>query len=238
MFDLVLNQEAPARPAALPYLGPERRGGPPAAQASIALYASMLDEVDYGLLLLSPAGQVLHANHAARCELDEQHPLRRLGGMLGARLGRDVLPLHDALAAAQRGLRRLLTLGEGTQQVSVAVVPLAVGAGPTGHATLVVLGKRQMCEGLSVQWFARGHALTQTETRVLEALCAGVAPSLIAKQHGVGMATVRTQIGSIRNKTGSASIRELVRMVAVLPPLVSALRDPGNTPTPHWAHAA
>lgn len=237
MFDLMLNQAAPARRAA-PYLGPERRAGAPPGQASIALYASMLDEVDYGLLLLSPAGQVLHANHAARTELDEQHPLRRLGGMLGARLGRDVLPLHDALAAAQRGLRHLLTLGEGEQRVSVAVVPLAASPGATGQATLVVLGKRQMCEGLSVQWFARGHALTQTETRVLEALCAGIAPTRIAKQHGVGMATVRTQIGSIRNKTGSASIRDLVRMVAVLPPLVSALRDPSRVPAQHWAQAA
>ena len=44
---------------------------------------------------------------------------------------------------------------------------------------------------------------------------------------GVALSTVRTQINSIRAKTGAASIRALVRQVAVLPPLVSALR--GNT---------
>jgi len=33
-----------------------------------------------------------------------------------------------------------------------------------------------------------------------------------------------TQIGSIRAKTGAGSIRELVRQVARLPPLVGALR--------------
>jgi DNA-binding CsgD family transcriptional regulator len=38
------------------------------------------------------------------------------------------------------------------------------------------------------------------------------------------MATVRSQIGSIRAKTGAESIRELVRRVAVLPPMRSALR--------------
>jgi hypothetical protein len=38
------------------------------------------------------------------------------------------------------------------------------------------------------------------------------------------VSTVRTQIGSIRAKTGANSIRELVRQVAVLPPLVGALR--------------
>ena len=41
----------------------------------------------------------------------------------------------------------------------------------------------------------------------------------------VAVSTVRTQIGSIRIKTGASSIRELVRQVAVLPPLVGALRD-------------
>jgi hypothetical protein len=40
----------------------------------------------------------------------------------------------------------------------------------------------------------------------------------------VGLSTIRTQIGSIRLKTGASSIRALVRQVALLPPLVSALQ--------------
>ena len=49
-------------------------------------------------------------------------------------------------------------------------------------------------------------------------------PNEIASRAGVAVSTVRTQIGSIRSKTGATSIRELVRQVAVLPPLVGALR--------------
>jgi DNA-binding CsgD family transcriptional regulator len=86
------------------------------------------------------------------------------------------------------------------------------------------MGKRTVCERLTVQWFARAHALTPTETRVLEALCEGDQPREVAARHQVGMATVRSQIGSIRNKTGAESIRELVRRVAVLPPMRCALR--------------
>jgi DNA-binding CsgD family transcriptional regulator len=59
---------------------------------------------------------------------------------------------------------------------------------------------------------------------VLEHLCGGVRPTEIAQRQGVAVSTVRTQIGSIRAKTGATSIRELVRQVAVLPPLVGALR--------------
>jgi DNA-binding CsgD family transcriptional regulator len=51
-----------------------------------------------------------------------------------------------------------------------------------------------------------------------------VRPTLIAQTQGVAVSTVRTQIGSIRAKTGAASISALVRQVAVLPPLVGALR--------------
>jgi hypothetical protein len=35
---------------------------------------------------------------------------------------------------------------------------------------------------------------------------------------------VRSQIGSVRQKTGSSSIRALVRQVAVLPPVKGVLR--------------
>ena len=190
----------------------------------------MLDEIDYGMLLVNAEAQVLYVNHAARHEMDEEHPLQLLGHALRAHRPQDVAPLYDALAAAQRGLRRLLTLGAGEHRVSVSVVPLPRADGEpasdaaVGKTTLLVLGKRQMCAQLSVQGFARCMTLTPTETRVLELLCNGVRPTEIATRQGVAVSTVRTQIGSIRAKTGAGSIRELVRQVALLPPLVGALR--------------
>ena len=81
-----------------------------------------------------------------------------------------------------------------------------------------------MCEALSVQGFARSHGLTAAETRVLVALCEGTPPGAVAAQVGVAISTVRTQIGNIRQKTGAESIRDLVRQVAVLPPLMGVLR--------------
>jgi DNA-binding CsgD family transcriptional regulator len=197
-------------------------------------YELMLDEIDYGVLLIGGDAQVLHINHAARCELDAQHPLQLLGRQLRARDAADMMRLHDALQAAlQRGLRRLLMLGQGEHRVAVAVVPLRT-SGPGGQAaTQLSMGKRQMCGGLGVQWFARSHGLTLAETRVLEALSEGLQPNDIAVRHGVGISTIRTQIGSIRSKTRSDSIGALVRQVAVLPPLVGALRgvaDPGELP--------
>jgi DNA-binding CsgD family transcriptional regulator len=208
-----------------PYKGPERRAG---VRDPALWMTHMLDEVDYGMLLVNEHGQVSYMNHAARLELDAAHPLQVCGGALGAHSAKDVAPLFEALAAAQRGLRKLLTLGRAGLRVSVSVVPLPQGpgaSGSSGPATLLMLGKRQVCAQLSVQGFARSQNLTPAETRVLECLCQGVKPSEIAAQAGVQVSTVRTQIGSIRAKTGADSIRDLVRQVAVLPPMVGALRS-------------
>lgn len=200
------------------YAGPDRRGRRDALMA-------ILDELDYGMLLLTDTGRVLHANHVAQLELDSEYPLQLLGRELRARHAHDVVPLHAALQnAAQRGLRKLLTLGQGGHRVSVSVVPICAEHRPGEASTLLILSKRQVCEPLSVQGFAHSHGLTPAETRVLVVLCQGVPPGEVASELGVGIATVRSQIGSIRQKTGAESIRALVRQVAVLPPLMGVLR--------------
>ena len=204
------------------YIGPERRS----AQARSRHWLSAtLDEIDYGMLLLTDTTHAIHVNHAARAELDHAHPLQLLGHELRARRPQDVLPLADALdAAARRGLRKLLTLGDGAQRVSVSVVPLPSPGDAAAPVTLVMLGKHRVCEVLSAQGFASCHGLTPAEARVLSALCHGTPPTEIAVQLGVAISTVRTQIGNIRLKTGAPSIRALVQQVAVLPPLMGVLR--------------
>jgi DNA-binding CsgD family transcriptional regulator len=219
MLDLLMSVVAPAVPR---YAGPERRS---AAAAPWRWLAAMLDEIDYGMLLLTDVTRVVHANHVARAELDRDHPLQLLGQQLCPRRGADAASLREALlGAATRGLRRLLTLGDDGHRVSVAVVPLPSLHPDQRPATLLVFGKRQVCEELSVHWFARSHSLTQAEAQVLRSLCSGARPTEIAQRQCVAISTVRTQISSIRAKTGAQSIRDLVRQVAVLPPLVNALR--------------
>ena len=90
--------------------------------------------------------------------------------------------------------------------------------------TLVVLGKQRMCEHLSVQGYARSYGLTAAEARVLLALCGGDRPEEVAARLDIAISTVRTQIGSIRSKTGVRSINALLQQVAMLPPIMGALR--------------
>ena len=182
-----------------------------------------LDELDHGIVIVGGDGRVLHLNHVAQSELDGDHPLRLLDGELRARDGRDALSLREALQGAMRGLRRMFAVGGDAARMVLAVVPLEVGGAGPG-AALVNFSKRRMCEELSVEGFARCHGLTMAETQVLKGLCAGVTPQHVANEQGVKLSTVRTQISSVRAKTGAASIRALVKQVAQLPPMVGALR--------------
>lgn len=213
-----------ASTACLSYHGPERRT---ASSLGWQLFANALNEIDYGVLLLDEDGRLLHANRVANYELDESHPLQLRGADLRARAPEDVEPLRAALHdALRRGLRRLLTLGQKQQRpVGVSVVPLPRLGSEERGATLVILGRRQVGAALAVQGFARIYGLTCGETRVLVGLSQGDQPAEIARVHGVAISTVRTQIGSIRQKTGAPSIRGLLRQVAALPPLMGVLRS-------------
>lgn len=241
MLEMFANRPAPAladvidlgaRPVgrmALSYHGPERRHR---AAPHLNWLTAAFDEIDYGVIVLGGDGLALHLNHAARVELDADHPLLLSQRSVRARCERDAAPLQAAIDdAARRGLRRLLHLGSGDDQVSLSVVPLHLPRGHEGsrsgpelvQATLLLLGRRAVGGELVIGAYARHQGLSPAETRVLLALCEGMRPHEVAALHGVAISTVRTQIGNIRAKTGTASIRALVRRVATLPPLVPVL---------------
>jgi DNA-binding NarL/FixJ family response regulator len=88
---------------------------------------------------------------------------------------------------------------------------------------MLMLSRRDSAAPLAVEAFARGKGLTCAETRVLLALCNGKTPQQIAREASVEMSTVRSQIVSVRQKTGARDLRTLVAQVAALPPFVGVL---------------
>jgi len=187
------------------------------------VFAAMVDEVDYPMLLVTCDMQLLHANKAGRRCLEGLQIFRLMGGELRLLRGSDQAAVGRAVdAACTRGLRGYVRLsqGQGRQDV-VAVVPQR---GRDGVDTaLLMLARAGVCEELSMHAYARNHGLTASEARVLEALCSGQSAPAIALSHGVAVSTVRTQLNSLRAKTGAKNIGDLLRTLAVLPPLLNAL---------------
>lgn len=202
-------------------------GTPPvhSTQWLLHMLTGAMDELDYGMLIVDAVGHLMQANQMGHLHCTSAHGSCRLqDGELHTRCSADDPVLQRALGQAAAGRRSLLKLGEGPHVDTVAVVPLSSPLG--GHAdgaVLLVFGKQQVCEALSVEHFARVHNLTHAEGMVLTALCAGDDPGAIARRFGVAVSTVRTQIASVRQKTQATSIRDLVRQVAMLPPIVSVL---------------
>jgi len=195
----------------------------PAADDSPAarLFMRVLDELDYGLMLVTDQARLRFANRVALRECTPARCMRLHDGHVLPRHEREQQGFFRALAASRLGRRSMLNLRVDDAQVCLAVVPLGETAGMP--ATLLVFGRRQVCEPLTVEFFAREQHLTAAETTVLRALCDGARPAEIARQCGVAVSTVRTQVSSLRSKTGAHSIGELVRMVTVLPPIVPVL---------------
>ena len=76
---------------------PQRRHpGAPAPQSSMWIPA-ILDEFDFGVLTLDARGRVLHVNHAARAELDLDHPLSLSLADLRALPSRAQITRHDCV---------------------------------------------------------------------------------------------------------------------------------------------
>ena len=226
------NIELAALDMELAYRGPERRSGPAASLAE--LLACVLDEVDYGLLMLSADGLVVHANHAARTELASTTSLRLAGKRLVSRTAMEQRQLDSALAAARDdGLRTMLTIatnGGGQDRLGLSIVPLPVALtrAHAGHAVLISFERSRIAETLSVDAHAREHGLTLREQQVLGALCDGLRAKEIAQRLEIGEATVRTHVNNIKAKTGCASIVDIVKQVSRLPPMLAALRAPAQ----------
>ncbi|HZV92547.1 MAG TPA: helix-turn-helix transcriptional regulator [Caldimonas sp.] len=184
--------------------------------------AATLDEVDYGVVVLASADGIRFANRVAMAELRAAVALRAVDGRLRSVRGEDAGPLERALAdARQRSLRRMLIVGHGQERLGLSVMPLGT-AREEAAGTVVLIGKREVCP-LSIAGYSRSHGLTDAEGRVLAELCRGARPQDVARRHAVSIATVRTQIGSIRAKTGATSIVALLRQLASLPPMLVAL---------------
>lgn len=189
-----------------------------------ALLLRVLDEVDYGLLVIDAQGHIRHANHLARHEMATG---RLIVSHAHALLGRSTdltAKIQVALELALRGQRRLVLLKQGEQELSMAFVPLSHPLEFDAPSVLVLLSRQNACENLALRMYARAQNLSPSEESVLIALCRGLSIPDIAREHGVAESTVRSQIKALREKTGCSSIRNMMQRVHSLPPVVPALR--------------
>jgi DNA-binding CsgD family transcriptional regulator len=229
MYDAQLDghayfEDAPASRTAFEDAAAAPAGHSAAGVLQTALLASVLDEIDYGLMVLGADAQILFANQLARLELGGERFVRRRQDRLAASAARHGANIDTALANIRRGQRSLLTLSGTDGELALSFVPLNPGAQPAAQTpdaplALVIFGKRDACEALTLHQYGHLHGLTPAEQALMPAISRGLGAEAIAQQQCVAVTTVRTQLGSIRGKTGASSLRALMARLTTLPPI-------------------
>lgn len=210
-----------------PIPGPDNAQNDPAALAVVdpALLSLLMDEFSLGVVIIARSGRIEYINRAARTELDDAR-------VLSQSLQAEVPTLHatahnpraqaqldDALALAAAGRRSLVSLHGDDGPLDVVVLPFAGQPGAAEPLYALYFVRTNLCASPMLNLFARSHRLTLTEQNVLAALCRGHTMPEIAAQLGVAPSTVRTHVRHLCTKTGATSVRELVYLMAVLPPV-------------------
>jgi DNA-binding CsgD family transcriptional regulator len=191
--------------------------------------ASALDELACGVIIIDQRGLVLHQNLAAQTVLSRGDCVAIEHGAISAAHASDARQLSEALAKAATGKRSMIALG-ALSRTTVAVVPLQRQASAHHSASAhhepryaLMFSRAGVCEALMLSFFSRAHSLTAAEENVLGLMCAGLTAPEMAQQLKVGEATIRTHVRNICAKTHSSGIREVVKRLAVLPPLMAAV---------------
>lgn len=189
-----------------------------------AVLSRVLEEIDYGLLVLGAGARILFANQPARLELGGERFVRRRLDRLVPCAASHGAKIEAALANVRRGRRSQVTLGATDGELVLSFAPLNASAQSGAHAAnaalaLVIFGKRDAVDTTTLQSYAQAHRLTGTEQALLPAIVRGLSVKAIANQRSISVNTVRAHLCSIRAKTGARSLRMLMACLSSVAPV-------------------
>lgn len=196
--------------------GASRAATPPRIVPVFRFLLAGLDGFAHGIALVDEQSHLIYANAAARTFLSVAG-WENDGGLVRSAIADERSAWGAALPQACRyGRHQLVKLSSPSGPTFAAVVPVAVDG---QHLAFVTFGRHDLCGSLELQLFASHFGLTGAENQVLARLSTGMRPAEIADAHGVAPSTVLTQVASIRAKTVTSSIKQLLCMLSRMPPL-------------------
>jgi DNA-binding CsgD family transcriptional regulator len=193
-------------------------------EAQITVFAETLDRLSGGVCLVEADGRVAHANAAAHALIAAGGVFRIVNGRLVANEARTDQALKNIYAAASQGevapagISIPLTGSDGERYV-VHALPLTSGmrrqacTADTVAAALFVR-RAVMFVPSPPEVIGKAFRLTPSEFRVLLAIVELGSVARASAALGISVSTVKTHLGRVFEKTGSARQADLVKLVA------------------------
>jgi DNA-binding CsgD family transcriptional regulator len=202
------------------------------ASAFIPLWLSrVIESVAFGMAVLDTHRRVLMCNSTAREALAECGLAMTLGKVVPWVTTPQGDRVQRALLQSTEGWRRMLILKSESEDISenpddekkliVSLSPIILDDGQSG--ILLTTEKSAVCSAQTIASYANLYGLTASETNVLGQLAHGFSPDLVAQRLNISIATIRSHIKGVLQKTNCSCVRTLLVKVAKLPPMV------GNT---------
>lgn len=216
----------PRTPEALRSTGtaPSARHGCPSVDASAAAtaLAVAVRHAGQGVIALGSGTRVLYANEVARSCMGADGPLRlhqgRLAATAAARQG-----LSEALRRLeQSGRPQFFALhgpggaGRAGQPARIFAVTALIEEQGKARQRILILDPFGERGPLDEAALSRWLDLTPAQARVAACLSRGLSPEEVAAHNGRSIATIRTQIRAILERTNLDNLQQLYRALAGL----------------------
>lgn len=180
-----------------------------------------LNLLSTGMVLVSPDGTLLMANHSAARVLDAGDGLRVSGGRVTAANKRQAEQLRGLVERASSGSAgdigaAVMTVnrGEFVRPLSIMVTPLQLTR-EHGESEVAVIFIRdlEVRQTVAPEILGELFGLTPAEARVVVELVKGKRLQEVADDIGVSLNTVRNQLKQIFSKTNTGRQSELISLV-------------------------
>jgi DNA-binding CsgD family transcriptional regulator len=195
-------------------------------QGEAGMLAQTLDGLRAAVILVDAGGRIVYANASGHVLLSEGDVMWAVEGRVVASLRQADVSLRDIFLAAAAGDEAIGTRGIALPLIAKTgeryvahVLPLTSGArqraGRTHAATAAIFVHKTSLEAPAPPVaIAEAYKLTMAELRVLFAIVEVGGVPEVAEMLGVAASTVKTHLGRVYGKTGTARQADLAKLVA------------------------
>ena len=189
--------------------------------------AATLDAFTFGVVVCDAQGRIMLANAAAEDlarvtrAITLGAPRKGIATPIPSESRRLGALIADAANGGSGGVMRLTGADSTALIALVTALPrgFAPGRESTQPLALVTLRSTANALSLSATMLRALFGLSPTQAEIALAIFAGNAPERIARDRNIAISTLRTHLAEIFVRTGAENQRDLVRLLAMLPPV-------------------